>query len=359
VDQLATMPSVQMSGLLPHDALVERYTRAHVAVDVMQPNAERQLAVPSRTVHYMWCGLPVIHAAFSEVAAVIREYEAGWVVRHDDPDGLRAVVTSILADPAEAQRRGENAARLARERFTWDVTVDALDRFVRDPDLRSARMSRATPLYASSAPADPTRNVTIGGSTPQAGGQSSSRPDFARKFQATHDRRRGVPAQVRARTRELLRSVKGAVGAPLGLEVQFPELVAGHSLGQRFHVAENGLSGVSVRVETFGRRNTSRLSLRLRDNPGAGSDIYHIALRAQTLSHGLVLTVRFPPIRDWAGRSFYFLAVSPDGVPGDATSLRGTSRAGDLRAQRYDDGIPASGYLVMSLEYNEVTEAGR
>ncbi|HET6313631.1 MAG TPA: glycosyltransferase, partial [Chloroflexia bacterium] len=359
VDRLATMPSVQMSGLLPHDALVERYTRAHVAVDVMQPNAERLLAFPSRTVHYLWCGLPVIHAAFSEVAAVIREYEAGWVVRHDDPDGLRAIVNSILADPAEAQRRGENAARLARERFTWDITVDALDRFVREPYIRSSRMSRATSQHASSAPADPARNVTVSGSAPLAVGQNAGRPDFARKLQATHDRRRAAPAQVRARARELLRGVKGAVGAPLGVGVQLPELVTGHSLGQRFYVPENGLSGVSVQVETFGRRNTSRLFLRLRDNPGAGGDIYHIEIPAHDLSQAQVLTLRFPPLRDSAGRSFYFLAESPDGVPGDAISLRGTTQAGNLRAQRYDDGIPASGYLVMSLEYNGVAGGAR
>ena len=120
MDKLSTMQRVQMSGLLPHDELVNRYTKAHVAVDVMMPNAERELAFPSRTVHYLWCGLPVIHAAFSEVADYIREWEAGWVVPHDDPEALHRVVLSILANPEEAQRRGENAQRLARERFSWD-----------------------------------------------------------------------------------------------------------------------------------------------------------------------------------------------------------------------------------------------
>ena len=355
VDRLAMMPGVRMSGLLPHDALVERYTHAHVAVDVMQPNAERQLAFPSRTVHYLWCGLPVIHAAFSEVAGIIREYEAGWVVRHDDPDGLRAVVASILADPAEAQRRGENAARLARERFTWDATVEALDRFVRDPYIRSARMSRSNRQDGLMALRDPSRYVTAGGISVSADGQLVDRPETARKLQSVHDRRRAAPAQVRARAKELFRGVTGAVSAPLGGQVHLPELVAGHSLGQRFYVGENGLSGVRVQVETFGRRNTSRLFLRLRDNPGAAADIFHIEIPAYNLSQGQWLALRFPPIPDSAGRSFYFVAESPDGVPGDALTLRAASRPGDVRAQRYDDGIPASGYLLMSLEYNGVT----
>src|SRR5207244_13591450 len=33
VDRLAAMPRVEMSGLLPHDRLVERSAHAHVAVD--------------------------------------------------------------------------------------------------------------------------------------------------------------------------------------------------------------------------------------------------------------------------------------------------------------------------------------
>jgi hypothetical protein len=302
----------------------------------------------------MWCGLPVIHAAFSEVAGVIREYEAGWIVRHDDPDGLRAVVTSILADPSEARRRGENAARLARERFTWDLTVDALDRFVRDPYIRSARMSRTARRDDRAASRDPSRHVTAGGIT-SGDGLGTNMPQAARKLQAVHDRRRTVPAQVKARANELLRTVKGAVGAPLGVQLQLPELVAGHSLGQRFYVGENGLSGVRVQVETFGRKNTSRLFLRLRANPGAPVDLFHIEIPTHNLSQGQMLALRFPPIPDSSGRSFYFVAESPDGVSGDAISLKGDVRPGDLRAQRYDDGIPASGYLVMSLEYNGVT----
>lgn len=354
VDRLATMPSVRMSGLLPHNELVERYTRAHVAVDVMQPNAERELAFPSRTAHYMWCGLPVIHAAFSEVAGVVREYEAGWIVRHDDPDGLRAVVASILADPVEARRRGENAARLARDRFTWDVTVDALDRFVRNPYIRSIRMSRRSGEDSGAALRDPSRYVSVVGVTPGVEGLNPDRPEAARKLQAAHDRRRTAPAQVRARAKEIFRVVQGAVVAPLSGQLRFPELVAGHSLGQRFYVGEDGLSGVRVQVETFGRRNTSRLFLRLRDSPGAATDLFHIEMPTHNLSQGQLLALRFPPIPDSAGRSFYFVAESPDGVPGDAISLRGSTRPGDLRAQRYDDGIPASGYLVMGLEYNGV-----
>ena len=44
IDKLSPCHRVKMSGLLPHDELVSRYLNADVAVDVMQPNAERDLA---------------------------------------------------------------------------------------------------------------------------------------------------------------------------------------------------------------------------------------------------------------------------------------------------------------------------
>ena len=46
------------------------------------------------------------------------------------------------------------------------------------------------------------------------------------------------------------------------------------------------------------------------------------------------------------------MAESPDGAPGDAVSLWATPGAGDRRAQRYEDGLPSGGELVMSLEFN-------
>lgn len=358
VDKLGELPRVRMSGLLPHDALVERYTHAHVAVDVMMPNAERELAFPSRTVHYMWCGLPVIHAAFSEVALYIKEYNAGWVVPHDDSEALRAIVSSILADPEEAHRRGQNAARLARERFSWDVTVDALDRFVRNPYIRRGRTQRARTTHLPAYPKaqqDPARFVTATALSNGSGPGITPQGRTATRLKAVHERRRTLRAQVAARTRDFARSLTSGIGGALGGNLQLEELVAGHSSGQRFLCPHDGLSGVRVEVSTGGRRTTSRLFLRLRDNPGAPGDIYHIEIPTYKLHDGETIALRFPAIAGSAGRYFYFTAESPDGVPGDAVTFEATTVTPDFPAQRYSDGLPAGGFLLMSLEFNGVT----
>jgi hypothetical protein len=72
------------------------------------------------------------------------------------------------------------------------------------------------------------------------------------------------------------------------------------------------------------------------------------------MKDGQTVAFRFPPIPDSAGRWFYFVADSPDAVPGDAVSLYAISRAQDLQAQRYEDGLPSEGSLVMRLEFNGI-----
>jgi hypothetical protein len=133
-----------------------------------------------------------------------------------------------------------------------------------------------------------------------------------------------------------------------------PELLGGHSLGLRFLSPHNGLSGISVVVATQGRRNTPRLVLHIRTNPGSPSDLHSIEIPVHDLKDGQAIAFRFPPLPDSANRWFYFVADSPDGVPGDAVSMYATPRDEKLVAQRYEDGVPAEGSLVVALEFNGV-----
>lgn len=355
VDKLAQMPRVRMSGLLPHDKLVERYVQAHVAVDMMMPNAERELAFPSRTVHYMWCGLPVIHAAFSEVAEYIRDWEAGWVVPHDDPEALREVVRSVLANPGEARRRGLNAQRLVRERFSWDRTIEGLDRFVRQPYIRSGRGERSR---------EKRDQIAIGQSSAyllkSANGIGSALPPRLQKLAA---KRRTLPAQLMAKSSALARAIAPVAGGRARPSIihgrprfALPELIAGHSHGQRFLCPHNGLSGLRIEVHTFGRRNTCRLALHIRSNPGATQDLHSLEVPMYQLRNDQVIAFRFPPIKDAANKWFYFVAESPDGAPGDAVTLWATMQPrGNANLQRYEDGLPAPGSLVLSLEFDGAT----
>ncbi|MDP8256723.1 MAG: glycosyltransferase, partial [Candidatus Alcyoniella australis] len=140
-EKLAHRKNVQLQGLVSHDELIEAYLGADVAYDLFQPNNERRLAVTTRTVEYLWCGLPVIYGDYAELSAPIREYDAGWVIPPDDEAAIKETIKLIVADPDAVRAKGENARRLVRERYTWDRTVAPLARWVDKPVRRKERSS--------------------------------------------------------------------------------------------------------------------------------------------------------------------------------------------------------------------------
>jgi glycosyltransferase involved in cell wall biosynthesis len=131
---LADNPRVQFHGMRPHHELIERYRRATVAVDLMTRNLERELAFTTRTVEYLWCGLPVIYNDYAELAAPIRDYDAGWVLNPEDHDALQRVVDEIFTSPSVVRRKARNAQRLAREQLAWDKAVAPLVSYLCAPE---------------------------------------------------------------------------------------------------------------------------------------------------------------------------------------------------------------------------------
>jgi GT2 family glycosyltransferase len=153
VEQLSKSPRVVRHAMTPHAELISHYTGAHVAIDVMQRNPERELAFTTRTVEYLWCGLPVIYNDYSELSEHIREYDAGWLVDPTDRHALAGVLNEIFEHPEQAAQRSRNAQCLVRDRFTWDRTIAPLDAFVRHPRMRQHARPKPTPrTIARSAP---------------------------------------------------------------------------------------------------------------------------------------------------------------------------------------------------------------
>jgi glycosyltransferase involved in cell wall biosynthesis len=150
-DQLQFSDRVRFIDTLPRDALIDEYTNSSVAWDIMTRNAERELAFTSRTVEYLWCGLPVVYNNYSEISDYIRDFNAGWIIDPADELQIKATVREILQDPAKVLLKGANAQRLVRECLTWDKTIEPLDRYCRNP-FRVPRISEY-PLLESAVPA--------------------------------------------------------------------------------------------------------------------------------------------------------------------------------------------------------------
>jgi glycosyltransferase involved in cell wall biosynthesis len=130
---LATNPRVSFHGMRPHRELVERYTGATVAVDLMSRNPERELAFTTRTVEYLWCGLPVIYNDYAELAGPIRDYDAGWVLDPEDEAGMQRTVDEIFDAPETVRVKARNGQRLVREKLAWDRAVAPLVKYLHAP----------------------------------------------------------------------------------------------------------------------------------------------------------------------------------------------------------------------------------
>lgn len=133
IAHLQRSPRVEIQNTIPRDQLIRTYGQAHVAFDLMQRNAERELAFTTRTVEYLWCGLPVIYNNYAELADYIQRYRAGWTLDPTDTDALTHVIDDILAHPQRLDEYSQNAQRLVQEQLTWDRTIEPLDAFCRHP----------------------------------------------------------------------------------------------------------------------------------------------------------------------------------------------------------------------------------
>lgn len=146
LERLAQSKHVEISPMLGRDALLVEYQAADVALDLMKRNEERELAFTTRTVEYLWCGLPVVYNNYGELADYIGPADAGWCIDPEDATGMAALFDQILLHPEILRERSQNARRLADERLNWATTVEPIDRFCRMPYKR-----RATPAPAAQA----------------------------------------------------------------------------------------------------------------------------------------------------------------------------------------------------------------
>lgn len=127
---------VTFLGYVPHEELIGHYCAATAAVDLMARNFERELAFTTRTVLYLWCGLPVIYNNYSDLSRYIEKYRAGWCLDPTDVAALERVLDEIFEEPQRVAEYSRNARRLVREELDWTKTIRPVVEFCREPRVR-------------------------------------------------------------------------------------------------------------------------------------------------------------------------------------------------------------------------------
>jgi hypothetical protein len=109
------------------------------ALDIWDKNLERELAFSSRTVAYLWSGLPVITSAKNDLGQLISDYRAGWIIDENSDKELSDLVDALLKDPEITIEYSANARKLVKAHLTWDKTITPLARFCASPVKRPHR----------------------------------------------------------------------------------------------------------------------------------------------------------------------------------------------------------------------------
>jgi len=109
--------------------------RATVALDVWEPNPERTLAATTRTIEFLWAGLPVITVEGAAWSEELVASGAGWTVpagpRGDD--ALRSLLEGLHADPSRVAAASRSATALVKDRHAPAEAARALTDFIAAP----------------------------------------------------------------------------------------------------------------------------------------------------------------------------------------------------------------------------------
>ncbi len=74
---------------------------------------------PIKLGDYMAAGRPIVTHPVGDLRSVFEEDEPIGILAGEGPDGFARAVCTLLAEPERAERYGENARRLAEQKYAW------------------------------------------------------------------------------------------------------------------------------------------------------------------------------------------------------------------------------------------------
>ncbi len=136
---------VEMPGVVDDERLEAELQAATIAF-VSQQHEGAEFNIPSKIMNFMAYGLPILAAVNpgGEVARIVEQADAGWVVDSADPDAFPRKLTEILRAPAEITARGRAAYQYAQRHFTQAGFAERFDHSLTEVlDLHRAASSKA------------------------------------------------------------------------------------------------------------------------------------------------------------------------------------------------------------------------
>ena len=123
---------VEMPGLML-EGLEQELERATIGLVPQRPDVD-EFNLPSKLMNLMSRGVPVLASVSpsSEIARIVRESGAGWVIDAADPDAFPNALREILPDRKELERRGASGLEFARRNFAPDAVAQRFEDVIYD-----------------------------------------------------------------------------------------------------------------------------------------------------------------------------------------------------------------------------------
>lgn len=141
--------AVIMAGGVAHSRVPELLSIADVAVVPSAPVPANRggTGTPLKLFEYMAAGKAIVATASDEAAEVIQDGHNGLLVGAGDVNGFAEAILTLLNDPVERVRLGQNARQQASELYSWEQYTRRLEEIYLNILVKAPSGSPATEIY--------------------------------------------------------------------------------------------------------------------------------------------------------------------------------------------------------------------
>ncbi|MBC1435194.1 glycosyltransferase family 4 protein [Listeria rocourtiae] len=112
---------VKLVGRLDLHELMTYYTKAHIGLALLHPEANYLRSLPTKVFEYMSVSLPYVLSNFKSYEELVNETKSGYTANPLDPGEIMTQIQVLLDNPQEQLELGVNGYKQHVARFNWSV----------------------------------------------------------------------------------------------------------------------------------------------------------------------------------------------------------------------------------------------
>jgi len=122
----------------PFDGMPEMIQEGCIGLSFLKPVPRYSLAIPTKVYEYMAAGLPVVASRFENITRLLQAEQCGITAKAGDAQSFSDAICSLLENPEEMVRMGQNGRTAIRDRYNWEnesrKLIGSYERIAGTPD---------------------------------------------------------------------------------------------------------------------------------------------------------------------------------------------------------------------------------